>query len=141
MTAFSILLNKSAVVPFKSTRGLCQGDPLSPMIFILAAEVLTRMLLKPQERGFLSGFKVSKVGAGHPILPFANDTLILVDVSLEEARRVRCILVWFKVVSDLKVNTIKTILYQVNSVDIWESILNLWGCKVNAFPDVYLGLP
>lgn len=54
--SFSILLNGSPGESFKSTRGLRRGDPLSPMIIVLAAEVLTQMFLRAQEVGALNGF-------------------------------------------------------------------------------------
>lgn len=43
--------------------------------------------------------------------------------------------------SGLKVNTDKTILYKVNLVEEWDSILGVWRCKQGSFPDTYLGLP
>lgn len=89
MASFSILLNDSLRETFISSRGLCQGDPLSPMIFILAAEILTMMFLKEQDVGIISGFKVSAVGSGMPILQFADDTLILVNDDILQARVVR----------------------------------------------------
>lgn len=51
-----MLLNGAPGESFKSLCGLRQGDPLSPMIFVLAAEVLTLMVLKAQECGIIDGF-------------------------------------------------------------------------------------
>lgn len=95
-TSFAILLNGSPGESFKSSRRLRQGDPISPMIFVLAAEVLTQMFLKAQEVNLIGGFKVSTNGVGFPILQFADDMLILTNGSIEEARVVRNILIWFE---------------------------------------------
>lgn len=57
-TSFLIFLNGSVGKTFKGSRGLRQGDPLSPMFFILVAEVLTQFFLKAQSLGILEGFKV-----------------------------------------------------------------------------------
>ena len=46
-----------AIVP---TRGLRQGDPLSPYLFLLVAEGLSTMLKGAEERGELEGVKVCR---------------------------------------------------------------------------------
>jgi len=42
--SYSVIVNDNVCGLFKPTRGLCQGDPLSPYLFIICMEVLTRML-------------------------------------------------------------------------------------------------
>ena len=48
---FSILVNGGPLATFSSSRGLQQGDPLSPYLFILLAEGLGRVLKSQQEEG------------------------------------------------------------------------------------------
>ena len=76
---FSVLVNGEAMGFFPSTRGLWQGDPLSPLLFSLVMETLSRLIIKATEVGFLKGVQISgarsdDMRVSH--LLFADDTLI-----------------------------------------------------------------
>ena len=58
--SFAILVNGNVKGWVKTSRGLRQGDPLSPFLFTLVADVLSRMLLRVEERNSLEGFKVGR---------------------------------------------------------------------------------
>lgn len=64
----------------------------------------------------------------------------MVDGSLKEAKELKTILIWFEAVSGLKVN-IKKQFYRVNSVEAGAKILNVWHCKEDSLPEVYIELP
>uniref|UniRef100_A0A2N9J1A1 Reverse transcriptase domain-containing protein n=1 Tax=Fagus sylvatica TaxID=28930 RepID=A0A2N9J1A1_FAGSY len=55
MVSFTLLLNGSRSVKITPERGIRQGDPLSPYLFILCNEVLARMLNREVDRGLLRG--------------------------------------------------------------------------------------
>ncbi|RVW35114.1 putative ribonuclease H protein [Vitis vinifera] len=59
----------------KASRGLRQGDPLSPFLFTIVADVLSRMLLKAEKRNVLEGFKVGRNRTRVSHLQFADDTI------------------------------------------------------------------
>ena len=72
---------------FQSSKGLRQGDPLSPYLFILAMETLSHILSKVKEGGYIDGFLVrGRNGLGVEVshLFFADDTLILCCDANEE---------------------------------------------------------
>ncbi|RVW43721.1 hypothetical protein CK203_080492 [Vitis vinifera] len=53
----SVLVNGKAKEWVKASKGLRQSDPLSPFLFTLVADVLSRMLLRAEERNLLEGFR------------------------------------------------------------------------------------
>jgi len=74
---FSVLVNGTPFGFFSSSCGLGQGDPLSPLLFAIVMEALSKLLTTIVRRGLLSGFSVgsgsSKV-ANISHLLFADDT-------------------------------------------------------------------
>ena len=81
---FSVLVNGSPEGFFGSSRGLRQGDPLSPLLFLLIMEVLSRILKKTKENNLIRGFlveAVNSVGVRISHLLFADDTILFCDAS------------------------------------------------------------
>ena len=83
---FSVLVNGSPVDFFGSTRGLCQGDSLSPLLFPLVIEILSRLLKRIEGGGFIRGFQAnsrSQGGLHISHLLFADDTILFCDATRE----------------------------------------------------------
>jgi hypothetical protein len=84
---FSVLVNGSPVGFFNSSRGLRQGDPLSPLLFLLVMKMLSRLFKKTEEGGFIRGFQVGVVtreGLGVSHLLYADDTILFCDACPEQ---------------------------------------------------------
>ena len=72
-----VLVNGTPIDFFSTYRGLRQGDPLSPYLFVLIMEVFSSLIARAGEKGFIMGFKVIGRGgerANVSHLLFANDT-------------------------------------------------------------------
>ena len=113
-----------------------QGDPLSPLLFVLIMEALRRMLDKVVLDGHMSGFGVGCLeGRSLAVyrLLFADNTLIFCDVNLDQVLFLRMILIWFKAISGLKIN--------LGMVHNFELLLTILGYKQGTLPMKYLGLP
>ena len=95
---FSVLINGSPADFFGSSRGLRQGDPLSPMLFLIMMEVFSRMLRRVEGAGLICGFKVEgRRGGGECVthLLFADDTILFCDADVEQILHIRLLLLSF----------------------------------------------
>lgn len=138
----SILINGSSTENFQPQRGLRQGDPLSPFLFNIVVEAMNLMLERAKAKGLLSGVQVGPNGINLTHLQFADDTLILCNNNLEELMEIKRILRFFQVMSGLKINFDKSMIYgiKIPKADILISA-QAFGCKQGSLPIKYFGLP
>ncbi|RVW27875.1 K(+) efflux antiporter 2, chloroplastic [Vitis vinifera] len=141
---YSVLINGSSSRFFQSSRGLRQGDPLSPYLFVIVMEVFSCLMRRAISGGFLSGWRVrGRGGEGILIshLLFANDTLVFCEESQDQLTNLSWLLMWFEACSGLRVNLEKSELIPVGRVNDIEDLALELGCKVGGLPSRYLGLP
>jgi hypothetical protein len=141
---FSVLVNGTPSDFFSSSRGLSQGDPPSPLLFVIVREALSKLLTATVQRGFLSGFSVGSrrsevVNISH--LLFADDTLVFCGANPKHLCYLRALFLHFEVVSGLKINLAKSVLVPVGCVDNVDGLASILGSGVSSLPLKYLGLP
>ena len=107
---YSFLINglpREKVVP---SRGIRQGDPLSPYIFIMCSEVLSGLCNRAQEDGDLQGLRVARVCPRITHLLFADDTMFFLQASKENCKALNLILSRYEAASGQTINSEKSAL-------------------------------
>ena len=89
---YSVCLSGHALDTFTPTRGLCQGDPLSPYLFLLVADGLSRLIQHEVEAGKLKDLKICRNAPGMSHLLFADDCLLFFQGSPQQAEVIKDIL-------------------------------------------------
>ncbi|WKA00162.1 hypothetical protein VitviT2T_018548 [Vitis vinifera] len=140
--SFAVLVNGNAKGWVKASRGLRQGDPLSSFLFTLVADVLSRMLLRAEERNSLEGFKVGRNSTRVSHLQFKDDTIFFSNTSEEDLQTLKSLLLVFGQIFGLKVNLDKNNIYGINlEQNHLSKLAELLDCKAFRWPIPYLGLP
>ncbi|XP_057440277.1 uncharacterized protein LOC130732189 [Lotus japonicus] len=140
---FSILLNGAPQTPFAPGRGLRQGDPLSPYLFILCGEVFSALINKAVMSSSLHGVKVARSAPVISHLLFADDSVIFAKATPEEVESVKEILSTYERVSGQVINLDKSTLTCSRNVpdNCFNHLKGLMNVKVVEHFDKYLGLP
>ncbi|RVW88360.1 LINE-1 reverse transcriptase-like [Vitis vinifera] len=141
---FSVLINGVPAGFFSSSKGLRQGDPISPYLFILGMEVLSALIRRAVQGNFISGCRLRGRGDAEIMvshLLFADDTIIFCEASKDQLTHLGWILAWFEAASRLRINLAKSELIPVGEIDNVEEMAVELGCRIGNFPVKYLGLP
>ncbi|XP_019258573.1 PREDICTED: uncharacterized protein LOC109236798 [Nicotiana attenuata] len=115
---YSVLVNGQSHGFFKSSRGVKQGDPLSPTLFILAAEALSRGLNSLHSNLYFCGFGLPKWSPKIKHLAYADDTIIFSSSDATSLRLMMEILYLYEAASGQLVNKSKSAIYMHHLVDL-----------------------
>ena len=140
--SFSVLINrvpKGLIIP---QRGLRQGCPLSPYIFIICAEVLSNLLVQAEKQSLIQGLNFNRsLSATH--LLFADDSLVFARASSNDCRNLKGIFYCYAAASGQVFNFEKSSMFFSSSISQIqrEEYKNIFGLNVVTKHEKYLGLP
>jgi mannosylglycoprotein endo-beta-mannosidase len=135
-----VLLNGVPGDHIHHQRGLRQGDPLSPMLFILVMDVLGHMIAKATSEGLL--LPLSARGIQHRISIYADDVALFLRPEAGDISTTMDILNLFGEASGLKTNLQKSNVLPIRCGEFeTATIQHLLPCPLSEFPCKYLGVP
>jgi hypothetical protein len=138
----SVKVNGNMGSYFKSGKGVRQGDPLSPLLFNLAADSLAKMVQIAQRNGLVRGLAPEYIPNGIAILQYADDTILCLDDDEDTAQNMKLLLYIYEKMSGLKINFEKSEVLMI-STDSGKTIKysDMYNCAVGQWPIKYLGVP
>ncbi|WJX46635.1 beta-amyrin 28-monooxygenase [Trifolium repens] len=138
----SILVNGSPTEEINIKKGLKQGDPLAPLLFLLVSDGLGALMRKAVERGRFKPFCVGRNNMQISMLQYADDTLCIGEATVDNLWAIKSVLRGFEMASGLKVNFWKSCIMGVNvSNEFLDMASGFLNCRIGQIPFIYLRLP
>uniref|UniRef100_A0A2N9GX79 Reverse transcriptase domain-containing protein n=1 Tax=Fagus sylvatica TaxID=28930 RepID=A0A2N9GX79_FAGSY len=131
----------------KATRGIRQGDSLSPLLFVLVMEALTRLMDKAVYEQLLEGFAVNthnRLDLKISHLLFADDTLIMCGADRDQLLHLKGVLMCFEAVIGGRITTLPMkylglpLGARYKSKEIWNPILEKMERRLAEWKRLYL---
>ncbi|KAL1213840.1 putative ribonuclease H protein [Cardamine amara subsp. amara] len=140
-TRFSIQVNGELCGYFRGKKGLRQGDPLSPYLFVLGMDIFSRLLDARFQDGQI-GYHPKATNPNVSHLIFADDVMVFYDGEISSLQAIVKLLDYFSTISGLILNINKTELFLAGSTDAFRNLQSSkFGFPLGELPVRYLGLP
>jgi hypothetical protein len=137
-----LFLNGVPSKPFKCKRSVRQGDPLSPLLFVMTIDLLQSIINKVYHMNILKHPLSKDYGQDYSIVQYADDTLLILPADARQLLTVKGFLRSFTDSTELRVNFSKSFLVPSNMDDDRATHLpNTIGCSVGTLLFTYLGIP
>ncbi|GMI90334.1 hypothetical protein HRI_002702700 [Hibiscus trionum] len=141
--SYSVCMNGCNGSRFYPSRGIMQGDPLSPYLFLVCAEGLSTLMNEAHTLKTIKAATIGRERLAVEHLLFADDCILFGGASVEGASNMKGLLQNFGNASGQRVNFGKSLVFFSSNVDLSlrEQIGMLLGVRVSLNPEKYLGLP
>ena len=136
----SVLLNGVPGKKFFCRRGVRQGDPLSPILYVLGGDLLQSIINQAFDDGKLQ--LPIPVEGKFPVVQYADDTLVILPADPVQLQTFKELLDLFASITGLKINYNKSNLIPINlSSEEASAMAQIFSCQIASMPFTYLGLP
>lgn len=109
--SYSVLINGKPCGNIIPSKGLHQGDPLSPYLFLLCVEGLSALLQSSLDQGILRGMSACRGASKISHLFFTDDSIIFCRATMEDCLNLETILETYKQALRQHLNKDKTLLF------------------------------
>jgi hypothetical protein len=134
----AVLLNGVPGRQFFCKRGVRQGDPLSPLIFVLAADLLQSAINKAFHDGTLRAPFSPDYGMDFLVIQYADDSLVIMQADQDQVLVMKHILETYAQSTGLKINFHKSSMVPINLArERAQTFADLLGCKIASLPFTY----
>ena len=141
--SYSYLINDATMGSVTPSRGIRQGDPLSPYIFILCGEVVSGLCRRAQQAGLMPGIRVAVKSPRINHLLFADDTMFFMKSDEQSCATLMSILHQYELASGQTINTNKSsISFSAKTTQETRArVKSILGIAREGGVGKYLGLP
>ncbi|KAK3225459.1 hypothetical protein Dsin_005321 [Dipteronia sinensis] len=141
--SYSFLLNGEVCGNIIPSRGLRQGDPISPYLFLICAKGFSCLIRRALAEGKITGFKCSRTGPVISYLFFADDSLVFSTANDISCVAIKSLLTTYEKASEQVNNYNKSALCVCPSLSTSEGerLAALIGVNLVECHEKYLGLP
>ncbi|KAK9950614.1 hypothetical protein M0R45_006095 [Rubus argutus] len=141
--SYSFILNGVPRGKICPSRGLRQGDAISPYLFLICAEVLSRLISVAEDQDRLHGVRLCSGAPSISHLLFADDSLIFFKANADECVVLKDIFINYEMASGQKINFDKSCVSFSKNVmlDQQLSLASILTVERVEKHDLYLGLP
>ncbi|KAK8676836.1 hypothetical protein V6N13_142398 [Hibiscus sabdariffa] len=133
----SVNLNGSNGVPFTPSRGLRQGEPPSPYMFLICAKCLSSILCSAKATGSISGTKDGRYGVPITHLFFTDDSFLFGQSTLDEAAQIKALISSYEHASGQLVNYNKSSIFFSGNVpsSLPTAMSSLFDVRISTNPE------
>lgn len=140
---YPVCVNGFYSAEFRSSSGVRQGDPLSPLLFVVAQQILSYNLNKLQEKGRVWSYRLGRNVSPISHIFYADDMLVFTNGRIRSIRCLHQLMIHYEESSGQKVNFEKSAFYPSKFIPNCRlaRIQQISGCLKRNFPFKYLGAP